>query len=241
MYTRYTKVPPPPRRTIRKRSYKNFIEADFIKDVASLDFGDIYMCRDVDYAANLLTSKLLEVLNIHAPWIIFQERKHFTPWITLETLELMQERDSVKSEARSLSNLNSNDSQKLWEKYRKLRNKVNNRIKWEENNYKKEKIDKCNGCPSKFWSVAKGFMNWASSGPPSQLEVTKHNQITLCTKAADIAEYMNEYFISKVQNILSNLNEVSMNLNGCRKIMDGWQFFLCYTHHRARFFTVFPR
>ena len=112
VYTRYAKVPPPPRRTIRKRSYKNFVEADFIKDVASLDFGDIYMCRDVDYAANLLTSKLLEVLNIHAPWIIFQERKHFTPWITPETLELMQERDSVKSEARSLSNLNSNDSQK---------------------------------------------------------------------------------------------------------------------------------
>jgi len=69
-------------------------------------------------------------------------------------------------------------------------------------------------------------MNWASSGPPSQLEVTKHNQITLCTKAADIAEYMNEYFISKVQNILSNLNEVSMNLNGCRKIMDGRQISL---------------
>ena len=61
--------------------------------MSSLDFSDVYMCRDVDGAADLLVAKLVNILNKHAPWIIFQQRKHHSPWITPETLNLMKERD----------------------------------------------------------------------------------------------------------------------------------------------------
>ena len=101
VYTRYSKVPIPPPRTIRKRSYKSFNESKYLADIAQLDFTDVYCCRDVDDAAALLTSKLVGVLNIHAPWIIFQQRKHYAPWITTETEGLMKERAKAMADKQS--------------------------------------------------------------------------------------------------------------------------------------------
>ena len=101
-FIRYSKVSKPPARTIRKRSYKNFKENDYIKYISDLDFRDVFSFLDVDTATDLLTLKLVNVLNIHAPWIVFQQRKNYCPWVSLETLKIMEERDRLKAEAKSL-------------------------------------------------------------------------------------------------------------------------------------------
>ena len=224
-YTRYSKDPAPPARTIRKRSYKRFKEADYLKDISNLDFTDVYQSRDVDDAAVLLTTKLVNVLNVHAPWIVFQQRKHFVPWLTPETVELMAERDRFKEQAKVLATTDgiatSAEQVELWSKYKILRNKINNRIKQEEILYKKSKVAECQGCPSKTWGLAKKFMEWTSPGPPSQLEVEENKKITLYTKAKDLARVMNQFFISKVQTIVKGLRQVPEDLSGCRKVMAG--------------------
>ena len=69
------------------------MESEYITDVASLDFTCVY--NSIDEAAALLTAKLVTVLNHHAPWIIYQERKNFTPWIQSETLAMMRKRDEM--------------------------------------------------------------------------------------------------------------------------------------------------
>ena len=93
VYSRLSKEPKPPSRTIRKRSYKNFSQQSFISDVANLDFLEVYNCLDADCAAAILTTKLVDVLNHHAPWVIYQERKNFAPWIRPETVCMMRNRD----------------------------------------------------------------------------------------------------------------------------------------------------
>ena len=103
VYTRFSKEPKPPARTIRKRSYKNFNKSDYLRDVANIDFTDVYSSQDVDVAADLLTSKLVEVLNCHAPWVIFQQRKNYKPWVTSDTVKLMKERDKFKDNAKNLA------------------------------------------------------------------------------------------------------------------------------------------
>ena len=237
MYTRYSKDPPPPARTIRKRSYKTFVEADYLRDISKIDFTDVYCCRDVDDAAALLTSKLVSVLNLHAPWIIFQQRKYFVPWITPETVQLMEERDRYKEQAIAMASSEggpaSQDQEELWGKYKKLRNKINNRTKQEEINYKKNKVKECGGCPAKTWGLAKKFMEWTSPGPPTQLEVEEKKKITLYTKAKDLAKVMNEFFITKVKTIVKGLKAVPINLTGCRKMMQGKRISLS-----MRFVTV---
>ena len=44
-------------------------------------------------------------------------------------------------------------------------------------------------------------------------------KITLYTKAKQLAQIMNEFFISKVQNIVKNLKNLPTDLSGCRKVM----------------------
>ena len=63
--------------------------------------------------------------------------------------------------------MSANQSE-LWDKYKKLRNKINNRVKQEEILYKREKVKQCQECPSKTWGLAKKYMNWESTGPPTQ-------------------------------------------------------------------------
>ena len=107
----------------------------------------------------------------------------------------MKERDAAKAKASKLAK-NGADSSAAWATYKKLRNNINNRIKYEERSYKNTKIkeDMCD--PGKCWSTAKSFMNWqVSSGPPSALEVDGK----LVNKASEIAILMNDFFISKLE------------------------------------------
>ena len=76
-------------------------------------------------------------------------------------------------------------------------------------------------------------MEWTSPGPPTQLEVEEKKKITLYTKAKDLAKVMNEFFISKVQNIVPGLIAVPTNLIGCRDMMKGKRISLS-----MRFVTV---
>ena len=73
---------------------------------------------------------------------------------------------------RDLSNNSTSDEQKLaWDKFKEVRNKINNAKKNEEHKYKKAKIAASLGNPAATWSTAKSFMNWKPSGTPEQLEV----------------------------------------------------------------------
>ena len=111
-----------------------------------INWGDVLCCEELDLATEIFTRKLRSVLNIHAPWIIFQRRKSFCPWITDETRELMKQRDKVKQLAKELAlrdqgNNVSAEQQAAWNDYKRLRNKINNTKKNEENRYKSEKIN----------------------------------------------------------------------------------------------------
>ena len=224
-YIRYSKEPTAPPRTIRKRSYKKFDQQSYLEDVSAIDFRGVYSCLEVDEAASLLTQKLVDVLDRHAPWIVYQQRKCFTPWITPQTLENMKKRDKLKEQAKEMSKSEgsyaSPEQTQLWGKYRKLRNLIDNKVGQEEIKYKREKINNCKEDPGLIWSLSKSFMNWNSPGPPRQLEIRTEKGLKLLTKARDIAKTMNEYFILKVQNIIKGLRKLPVNLTGCHKIMEG--------------------
>ena len=69
-YTRYSKDPPVPDRTIRKRSYKSFVADDFLAELSNVDWTEVFLSQDVDMAVDIFTRKFRDVLNNHAPWII---------------------------------------------------------------------------------------------------------------------------------------------------------------------------
>ena len=221
-YARYSKEPPIPARTIRKRSYKKFVPEKYLEDMAQVDWTEVLTCEDLDTATEIFTSKLRNILNIHAPWIIFQQRKFFAPWITEETKMLMKERDLLKQRfkdlaVRDLGREVSEDQRAAWTDFKKMRNKVNNIKNNEEQKFKSSKISEDLDSPSKLWASAKSFMGWKSSGTPNMLEVDNK----LETKASRIAQLMNRFFIEKVVNIRNGMRKVAEKLGECTSLMVG--------------------
>ena len=225
-YVRYSKEPSPPARTIRKRSYKKFVANDFLNDLKQIDWTPVYTEREIDGAVDVFTRLFKEILDLHAPWVSYQERKWYQPWITDETKQLMKERDEAKSEA--IRNDNSGlDSSDFWQHYKKLRNRVNNRLKFEEQKFKQDKMKENLGSPSKCWATAKCFMNWnSSSGPPRQLSIDGK----LISKASIMASKINSFFLNKVETIQRGIQSVPISLSSCLRIMKGKQCKLAIEH-----------
>ena len=223
-YTRFSKEPREPARTIRKRSYKKFNEEKYLQDLAKFDWSDVLTSGDVDQAAELLTRKIRYCLNVHAPWVVFQQRKFFSPWLSEVTKQMMVERDRLKQEAKDLAirdterGFTSDEQVAAWVKYKKIRNKINNNKRKDENCYKNLKINEDLTCPAKAWNQAKIFMGWKSNGTPCQLV---DNNGILVTKAGKIANTMNDFFVNKVENIRKGLKKLPEKLEECFRIMQG--------------------
>ena len=216
-YTRYTKVPPSPARTIRKRSYKNFVQEKFLSDLRAVSWSEVFECADVDLSTEIFTRKFRDVLNLHAPWVVYQQRKHFKPWITQETKTLMKNREHWKEVAEG--HVKAGDAEaafEAWDKFKNLRNQVNNRKKYEEKNFKTEKIVASLDSPAHIWSTAKSFMNWTDTGgPPHQLNINGK----LITKASCIAKEMNNFFVNKVKTIREGIMFLPNTFTKCKDIM----------------------
>ena len=105
----------------------------------------------------------------------------------------------------------SEDQVAAWNRFKKLRNKVNNKKKQDEKVYKSGKINEAMDSPAKVWSTAQNFMCWKTTGTPSQLEVNGR----LITKAKTIAVIMNNFFIEKVQLIRRGMRKVPEKLGEC--------------------------
>ena len=216
-YIRYLKDPPSPSRMIRRRSYKDFNSTDFLSGLRKVDRSSVYLCQDVDLAVVVFTNMFKQILDLHAPWVRFQQRKRFSPWVSIETAELIKKRDEAKAHASAQAKLGQRESE-AWKNYKNLRNKINNKLKYEENEYKKKIMQKSLESPSDCWKNAKKFMNWKSdSGPPSQLSIDG----ILVSKASLIASQLNHFFIRKVNDIREALVSVPNNLSKCYTIMRG--------------------
>ena len=216
-YIRYTKLEPAPARVIIKRSYKKFDPQAFLADLSKIDWSEVYESLDVDIASDIFTAKFLSVLDCHAPYIKFQQRKHFCPWISEETKTLMKERDSYKKNYELFAvNGDTIMANTAWQKYKQMRNKINNKKKFEEKEFKARKISEAKDCPTQSWRVAKTFMDWKQSGgPPTQLKLNDR----LVSKPSIIASEMNKFFLQKIDTIRQNILDLPNCFTGPQRIM----------------------
>ena len=129
----------------------------------------------------------------------------------------MKSRDEAKSEA-SLLAKEGKDACTAWNRYKKLRNRVSNRLKSEERAFKHRKIMEVAEDPKKSWQTAKGFMNWKEgAGSPSQLNIKGNLEF----KASVIASELNQFFIEKVKAIKEKIDFIPNSLQHCHQKMSG--------------------
>ena len=193
--TRYAKPIKRQQRYVTKRSYKNFNSDEFKAAVRNILWFDLYQCEDVEQAVAIFTRKITTILDSMAPVRKIQARTRFAPWLSEETKKLMRSRDYAQQRA--------SESKKIEDikEFKNLRNCVTNRLKKEKRNWKQSKLHECGEDSGKLWRNVLGWLNWKSSGAPTQI----FYKGALENKPANIAACMNEYFVDKIEKIVENL------------------------------------
>ena len=120
---RYSKMIRSSTRYIKKRSYKNFDEDEFLEKIRNLSWWDVYRTDDVDEAVHLLTTKLNSILDTMAPVKTFQTNTKYCPWLSEDTKVLIQERNKAQEIA------SENKTDENLSRFKKLRNRVTNNLK----------------------------------------------------------------------------------------------------------------
>ena len=209
---RYAKAIKSSPKYIRKRSYKNFCPEQFVAAIQQLSWLDVYLSTDVNSAVQLMSDKITFILDTMAPMRTIQVRKKFAPWLSKATLDMMKQRDQLQKLAADTQHRDD------WKKFKCLRNKINNRLKFEEQKWQKFKLDECGSDSKLVWKNVKGILNWQTSGAPSQL----FYKGKLIQKPQELASAQNEFFLNKIENIITNLPpQVSDPLSTLQSMMAG--------------------
>ena len=157
----------------------------------------IYLCDDPDTAANLITSKLNNILDEMAPIKVVQVRTHYAPWMSKDTKAKAKERDIAQKKAAETQVAED------WEAYKELRNSVSSTLKKEKKSWQEQKLQSFGNDTSSVWKNVKSWLGWTSGGSPTML--VENGTGTVHTKPSDLSRIMNEFFVNKVAHLRNNL------------------------------------
>ena len=189
--TRFAKSIKKNARYVRKRCYKGFDEETFKAEVAKLSWYELYLCEDLDNAVQILTTSLTSILDRLAPVKTVQIRTRYAPWLSPETKAVMKERDAAQVQATQTQYADD------WRLYRNLRNSVTSRMRKERASWEKQRLNHAENSSTNLWKNIKGWLNWKSSGPPTQL----FSDGSLINTPEGLATTMNRFFINKVNRL----------------------------------------
>ena len=149
---------------------------------------EIYACTDVEVAAELLTSKITEVLDTMAPIKKIQTRNKYAPWLSEDTKHLKAEREAAQERAAE------SDDPEDWRAFRALRNQVTKKCREDKKKWEKEKLDPNDNTTTDVWKTVKGWLGWGTSGTPTQL----FWEGRLVTSPRGLCTTMNRFVLDKI-------------------------------------------
>ena len=194
--TRFSKTLRRSVRYVRKRMYKNFVEERFCQAVKNLRWWDIFACENPSWAAQMLTCKISNILDIMAPVRTVQVRTKYAAWLSCDTKKLLNLRNEAHEKAMKTKH------QDDWRNYKNLRNTATSRMKSEKRAWEKVKLNNSEQNTSTLWKNVKGWLNWGKSGPPTQL----FYEGTVVNSPSSIASTMNSFFTNKVNKLCSTIS-----------------------------------
>ena len=183
---------------VKKRTYKNFCQEDFIREVKFTDFNEVTDAETSSEAAEKFAKIFNRITDNHAPVKIFQNRNNYAPWVSDGTKALMKERKTLK-----ISSLESDDPS-IMINYRKVRNKIKEINKKERIAYYGDKFKSAgekNDC-SQMWNLAYEILGSKKDLAPTQLNIEGRPS----TNPKEMAVEFNKVFIKKVKNLRSKIN-----------------------------------
>lgn len=133
-----------------------------------------------------------------APFKEVRIKHHSEPWISLEILESMRERDSWLSKSRK-----NKHNTEHYQKYRQLRNKVQNDIKSAKRQYMLNKIDENKNNPKQLWKNLKDL--GYQSNPKESTNIVLDVDGTKLYDKKSVAGHFNHFFTEIASRLVNNL------------------------------------
>lgn len=164
---------------ITYRDFKYFNEDDFLNDLFSIPFFNIYDYLNVDEKIEFIVKSLQNIFNKHAPVRMSRITKPRAPWLTYNLKQMISERE------RALKRYKKSKLERHLNYYRDLRNYINKAVKNEKKAYFHQQF--LNKSTREMWKTLKSnnFINTCNHDLPTNLKNP--------TK-------LNEYFVNSVQS-----------------------------------------
>ena len=136
--------------TVKLRSLKNYCSNTFTEKLKNLDWSIVLQCTDVNDVWNRFKIMFTQIIDEVAPQKETRIKGRTEKWITSEIIDLMHERDKLLA----LSNKNKDDSE-LRNKYRTLRNEINQITKNAKDKFLADKIEEHKDDSTLLWKQFK--------------------------------------------------------------------------------------
>ena len=186
-------------REITYRSYKTFIQENFIEDLQTFPFRVLEVFEEVDDKHYFLTKVLQNILDIHAPVKRKKVRAKTPPFMNSKLRRAIMRKAQLHSKWIKYPNSTN------WKRYRQQRNFVNKLKRQSVNKYFENKCDSENKNSQEFWQTMKPFLtNKCQTG--NEILHLREND-TVITDQNQVSEIMNDYFVT----IASTIGEPAEN------------------------------
>ena len=202
------------KRTITKRSMKNFNSVGWNESLAKQDWEKLGGTEDVNEMVKYFTEAVVSSLDECAPIKTFTLKPCYVKGITEETKKMMKERDATRKKINKASPM---EKKTLHEKYKRLRNRTTAQMRRDKIRMNAERIEKAKDV-NETWRIVKEINN------PKQESAWKiKNGDVETVDEKEIANTFNKFFVDKVANLKQNidLSIIKDPLEKLKKKMEG--------------------
>ena len=196
---KYCRTPVVKPQTIRRRCYKKFSVADFLKDIFYSNINiSVKTHETVEGAAEAFKNEFVAILDHHAPVKTIQIRKNYCPYLSEETKAAIKDRNVLQEEA-----LKTRDTV-LLEEFKIKQKEVRKLVKEDQ---RQGKMRDLSDKPSskQAWKSARNILGINKNMSPTAV---KDRDGTLVTNPDKLATMFNDFFIEKVRLLRSQTNSL---------------------------------
>ena len=169
-------------KTITFRDYKHFCENEFKYELhQEFSKAKVDTINNTDTAWNCFKEIFNKVSNKHAPLVTRRLKARSCPWMSLEIVKLIYERDYYHGMFRKTKSL------EMWDKYKKFRNSVTSLIRNTKRTFYENQINNLAGNPNQLWKLLNNVIpNTKSNSDTHTFSANQYNK-HFCSVGENIA------------------------------------------------------
>ena len=191
---------------IRVRSFKNFVDDDFLRDLRNSDWSYFLNFTDLDQSCDIFNSIVKTVADKHAPFVTHKIKGKIEAWVTNDLLQAIKERNYFKKKANQTKSIID------WNNFTQKRNQVNNMKNTLKQDYFNTLLTDNAKRPKQLWKTLKTLVpNGKNTTTSVKRLVTEDGIDVTCPKG--IADHFNNFFVNVGVTLASKFSTDTSKVN----------------------------